>query len=145
MKVIISICFVLMALNVFAKRDTTFTKQEKKIVAKEVSCVPDTTIEKFETIFKSWKESWMTNPSTRRSSNIKDLCKLKEYKELLDMGQVIIPLVIKKMMINKDVDFIGLLLYDTLQNDKSLVVNELFISEQDKAIKTIKLWTKSKK
>lgn len=145
MKVIISLCFVLISLNVLAKRDTTFTKQEKEVVANEVSCIPDSTIQKFETIFKSWKESWRTNPLTRFSSNTKDLRKLKEYEELINMGQIIIPLTIKKMMNQVEGDFIGLLLYETLQSDKSLVVKESFMSEQDKAIKMVKLWTKSKK
>lgn len=144
MKIVVTIFFVMLGLNLFAEKDSTFTRQERKVIDREVACIQDSIVQKFEHTFAVWKRSLKMDERTKFSSNTRDFRMLKEYKELLDMGEGIIPLIVKKMMVADEGNFIGLLLYDALQTNQSLILKSEK-SEQDRAIETVKLWVKSKK
>lgn len=104
--------------------------------------IPDSVQLRFDQLFEAWKENWKTNPATMYSSNIGVVRNLEQYAELIQMGDVIIPLIMKKMADDVDRNFLGLQLYDKLQQDASKKVTSLE-SEQDKAVKSIKFWVDS--
>lgn len=97
--------------------------------------------DKFDTLFKKWEDEWI-NGSLKYSSNSRDAMKIKEYQELVGMGDKIIPLVIEKL-VDKG-NFIAVHLYNALQKEKSLI-SPFMLAMQDQAAKTVKLWVEAQK
>lgn len=121
----------------------SLTQQEIKTLEKQVKAVPDSVRSKFDATFDQWLNNWKNNPKTKISSSTYDARKLEEYPKLLSMGTQIIPLVIEKLSDPKN--FVGLVLYDSLQNDENYKTNDMGTGggEQKRALKTVKQWIKS--
>lgn len=142
MKRIRILIVVLLPLLAFGLKVEKVTSLEKKKIQRVVDQIPDSVQLRFDQLFEAWKENWKTNPATMYSSNIGVVRNLEQYAELIQMGDVIIPLIMKKMADDVDRNFLGLQLYDKLQQDASKKVTSLD-SEQDKAVKSIKFWVDS--
>ena len=97
--------------------------------------------DKFNSLFDKWMDEWV-NGSMKFSSNSMDATKLEEYKELVNMGDKVLPLVVEKLLDKKN--FIAVHLYNALQKDKLLIsLPELVM--QDRAASTVKLWVAAQK
>ncbi len=75
------------------------------------------------------------------SSSIYTRMELPQFKEMLDMGREIIPLILEKMMDRKY--FFSLTIYEALMEKQSLPVNikeTANDSEQDKAQNLVREW-----
>ena len=140
------VCFLGMGME---KEDSyMITQAEKEIIACEVEKVAGFQ-EKFDNLFNQWLENWKTNPETMFSSSTLDAKKLEEYPQLLAMGKEIIPLLMEKLLDEKN--FVGLVLYDDLQNNPDYKIvydyegTDWLEGEANRAKRTIKLWIKSLK
>lgn len=127
------------------KNKVTISNQERNSIitdAKKVS--QDSNTNNFESLFEAWKQEWKTNPITLFSNNTNDAKKLKQYPELLAMGNYIIPLLLEKLL--NEENFFALVLYDDLQQNSQLKItynnkdNNCLEGEQNRAKRTIKLW-----
>lgn len=124
------------------------TLEEKNIIAQKVQST-NVNKEKFNELFDQWIENWKTNPITKFSNFSSDAKKLEEYPKLLNMGKDIIPILIEKLLDKKN--FIGLSLYEDIQDDSSLKITysnndiKMFEGQYKKALRTIKLWIASNK
>lgn len=103
--------------------------------------------ENFNSLFEKWKKNWLTNPQTKFSSDTRDCKILPEFSEMIKMGPQIIPLLMEKLKDSEN-NFIGLVLYDELQTDKTLKItysvedSNIFEGEQQRAVRTCKKWIK---
>jgi hypothetical protein len=122
-----------------------FTDGDRDKMAQAAAGVFGETRQEFERLFAVWKANWFAG-ELMYSSDTRDLVKAEGYKELLAMGEDIIPLVIEKL--NEEENFPALILYDDLQKDENLVVKYakndpphiLMEGEQTRARRTVKLW-----
>ena len=81
------------------------------------------------------------------SSSTQDSKELEEYPQLLAMGKEILPLVVEKLLDEKN--FVGLVLYDELQDNPDYKIaydykdSTWLEGEANRAKRTVKLWVKS--
>lgn len=144
MRVILIISFLMMSLAISAN-DYRFSQADKKVVEKEVSLLPKKVCGKFNSLYEAWNTDWRNNDITKVSSNTNDARKLKDFQVLLNMGKPIIPLIISKMIGDVNDNLIGLILYDDLQDNPALKVDNAYQSEQERLVKTVQLWIDSVK
>ena len=112
------------------------------MIEKVVSEIPDSTRKTFDKRYKAWKDAYMNNHEIRLSSRTESSKEVPEYKELVKMGDRIIPLLIQKMSEDIDLNFFDLVPYHDLQTNEKLKVRGM-MSEQDRAYQTVLLWVKS--
>lgn len=139
MKTIITSILVLVSLVAFGKGEWTFTAKDKKVIAKAVSEIPDSTRQRFEKNYKAWKDACDKDLNVRLSSRTDASKKVKEYKTLINMGKKIIPLLIQKMSEDINRNFFDLVPYNDLEGNTKLKVT-IMTSEQERAYKTVLLW-----
>ncbi|MDR2039939.1 MAG: hypothetical protein LBQ60_18615 [Bacteroidales bacterium] len=112
------------------------TSREEKILCEAIGKIPDTTQLRFQVLFDQWSKHWK-NGILIFSSNTYDVMKMKEYPELVAMGDTIIPLVIEKLLYRSN--FWSVHLYNALQKDVRLKGhNDLDV--HGGVHKTIQLW-----
>lgn len=133
---------VLLSLCVMGENKWRFTAKEKKVIEKAVSEIPDSTRKTFDKRYKAWKDAYMNNHEIRLSSRTESSKEVPEYKELVKMGDRIIPLLIQKMSEDIDLNFFDLVPYHHLQTNEKLKVCGM-MSEQGRAYQTVLLWVKS--
>ena len=124
------------------KEDITLTDTEKKKVLMEAKKVDAVIVTKFNGLIASWDKEIYSNPKTLLSSSTLEYTKLPEFASLKSMGTVIIPLIMEKLLDEKN--YYLLSLYDTLQKDNSLKAT-CKDGEQNRARRTIRLWINSLK
>lgn len=103
-----------------------------------VKSIDKQTVEEFERRYSSWEKTCkdfrifiQSNPAARRHN--------KEFGELVEMGEQIIPLVVQKLMSTDN--FFALQIYEELQPDKALHVQDThFEGEQIRAKRTVERW-----
>jgi hypothetical protein len=119
---------------------TNFERQKIQMEAAKVSLKDR---EKFQTLFKEWKDLWLTDepaflsdPYTRAENN--------EFERLVEMGTESIPLVIEALA--EPDNFFAISLYERLQQDTRLCAKinpnspEVLQGEQSRAIQVIRKW-----
>lgn len=116
----------------------SLTSEEIKVLEGKVRQVPDSLRKQFDVLFEAWKDDWQNNPATRISSSTMDATKLKEYDRLMKLGDNILPLVVNKLRDKQN--FIGVVLYNSLQKDPSLRIEQG--TEQGKAESILRMWVK---
>ena len=97
MKTAITSILVLLSLLTFGENKWTFTAKDKKVIEKAVSEIPDSTRQRFEKRYKDWKHACDTNHRVKLSSRSDASKEVEEYKTLIKMGDIILPLLIQKM------------------------------------------------
>lgn len=123
------------------------TQQEKDFVTAKAKPINSATKEKYDALVAAWHKNIMTNSETMFSSDTKTYTILPEFKELKNMGQTIIPLVLESLLTQDN--FYLLTLYDALQENKDLVASNgenspyKLESEQNRAKRTIRMWVNS--
>lgn len=115
------------------------TAKEKKVIEKVVSEIPDSVRKAFAERYKAWKDAYTNDREIRRSSRTDASKEVPEYKELVKMGDKIIPLLIQKMSEDIDLNFFDLVPYHDLQTNEKLKVRAL-MGEQERAFQTVLLW-----
>ena len=118
----------------------TVHKQMTTVLDSAVSSIDRRTVEEFERRYASWEKSckgfrvWIqSNPAARKKN--------KEFGELVEMGEQVIPLVVQKLMSTDN--FFALQVYEELQPDKALHVKDQsaqFEGEQMRAKRTAERW-----
>lgn len=98
----------------------------------------------FENLYGKWKEDISTNMAFRLSSDSRIWMESEYFKQMEQMGSSIIPLVLEKMLDEKNFHIV--LLYNKIQKNKELVTDasnggmEILESQQQKAKRAIKLF-----
>lgn len=139
MKTAITSILVLLSLLTFGENKWTFTAKDKKVIEEAVSEIPDSTRQRFEKRYKDWKHACDTNHRIKLSSRSDASKEVEEYKTLIKMGDIILPLLIQKMSEDISRNFFDLVPYNELQKNTDLKINAL-MSEQDKAYQTVLFW-----
>lgn len=130
-----------------AKEDIVLSDLERNRVFEESRKVNSEIVDKFESLVAEWENEIQTNPQTKFSSSTLDYKKLPQFKSLQEMGRVIIPLIMEKLL-DED-NFFMLPLYDALQVDSTLKVTyskndpKCLEGEQNRARRTVRMWINS--
>ena len=115
------------------------TAKEKKVIEKVVSEIPDSVRKAFAERYKAWKDAYTNDREIRRSSRTDASKEVPGYKELVKMGDKIIPLLIQKMSEDIDLNFFDLVPYHDLQTNEKLKVRGM-MGEQERVYQTVLLW-----
>ncbi|WP_147573556.1 DUF7689 domain-containing protein [Candidatus Stoquefichus massiliensis] len=121
---------------------------ELNIIDKEIKKISLELVHEFEVRFIKWKNTWFQG-ETKYSSNTNDLKKVTEYQQLCELGEEVIPLLIRKLC--DEENFPALVLYDELQGDNHLKLNneEQFdiwiMGEQERTVQSVVQWINNKR
>ncbi len=130
-----------------SKEDIVLSDLEKNKVLERSKKVDSEIVSKFESLIAAWKNEINTNPKTMFSSSTLDYKQLPQFKSLQEMGSVIIPLIMEKLL--DEENFFMLPLYDTLQLDSNLKIvynkndRKCLEGEQNRARRTVRMWVNS--
>lgn len=130
-----------------SKEDIVLSDLEKNKVLERSKKVDSEIVSKFESLIAAWKNEINTNPKTMFSSSTLDYKQLPQFKSLQEMGSVIIPLIMEKLL--DEENFFMLPLYDTLQLDSNLKIvynkndRKCLEGEQNRARRTARMWVNS--
>ena len=118
--------FILLALTALLFSSFSGAKQEltdadKVKIQNLASKVNEETRTRFEQLHSQWYKTCDATPEIMLSSRSDARKKAPDFKALTDMGQIIIPLVVEKMI--TDDYFFTYLVYEAIQTDKSLLIN----------------------
>lgn len=119
----------------------TLTKAEQQIVTSCAQKVKSDVRDKFEKLHEEWYDASRKDMKILISSSIYTRMELPQFKEMLDMGGEIIPLVVEKMMDRKY--FFTQSLYEALMENAHLSVGEdgqVVRSSQDRAQFLARQW-----
>ncbi|ROT20951.1 hypothetical protein EEL51_05405 [Muribaculaceae bacterium Isolate-110 (HZI)] len=117
------------------------TSSEQEFITMNARKVQSDIRDKFERLHEEWYNASRNNPHILLSSSIYTRMELPQFKEILDMGREIIPLILEKMMDRKY--FFSLTIYEALMEKQSLPVNikeTANDSEQDRAQNLVREW-----
>lgn len=131
--------------------DTVYKKRQRKewscgelrVIQSETDRIPMKIGEAFEEKFSYWKKQWKTEPFMS-CSNTNDLKGAPGWRELYEMGEEILPLVVRKLC--DEENFPALVLYDDLQREENLVIGytkDWIEGEQARAARTVEKWVRS--
>ena len=130
-----------------SKEDIVLSDLEKNKVLERSKKVDSEIVSKFESLIAAWKNEINTNPKTMFSSSTLDYKQLPQFKSLQEMGSVIIPLIMEKLL--DEENFFMLPLYGTLQLDSNLKIvynkndRKCLEGEQNRARRTVRMWVNS--
>ena len=127
----------------YSRKLKEWTNKQLMTIDKQIHKLSLEIIYEFENRFLNWKNVWFTG-ETKYTSNTNDLKLLIEYESLYELGESIIPLLVKKLC-DED-NFPALVLYDDLQMNHQLKLNiedsfDIWVmGEQERAAQTILKW-----
>ena len=130
-----------------SKEDIVLSDLERNRVLEESRKVNSEIVDKFESLVSEWENEIQINPQTKFSASTLDYKKLPQFKSLQEMGRVIIPLIMEKLL--DENNFFMLSLYDALQVDSTLKVvyskndPKCLEGEQNRSRRTIRMWINS--
>lgn len=119
----------------------TLTKAEQQIVTSSAQKVKSDVRDKFEKLHEEWYDASREDAKIRLSSSIGARMELPQFKEMLNMGSEIIPLVVEKMMDKKY--FFTQSLYEALMENAHLSIGgdkQAAMSSQDRAQYLVRQW-----
>jgi hypothetical protein len=123
-----------------------FTKDEKEFLRELIKEIPDGVKKQFADKFAAWKRTWMKG-AMAFSSNPYSRTEVAEYRELIKMGDRILPLLAEKLMDEKN--FLALPAFEALQKTKKNIVRidpgdeKILEGEQGRAYATLKKYFKN--
>lgn len=130
--------------NVIDQDSIVLTESDCFRIRRIASKVDDNIRSQFENLYGKWKEDISTNMEFRLSSDSRTWTRSEHFKQMEQMGTAIIPLILEKMLNEKEFHIV--LLYNKIQDNKELVTDvsngemEILESQQQKAKRAIKLY-----
>jgi hypothetical protein len=134
-------------LKKYMKLKREFTRDETSKLKAMIKEIPAQTVADFEKKFSAWKKIWHTG-SNAFSSNPYTRTMTAEFRELVALGQSILPLLVNKLMDEKN--FLALPAFEKLANKRHIIrinpTDETVLEgEQGRAFRTVKKWMASGK
>lgn len=130
--------------------DTTTVKlssDEIKNVSLKAMEVGDNIKSKFENLHEEWYKAAQADVKIMLSNSMYARCELPQFKELIEMGDVIIPLVMEKLLDEKY--FFSQIILETIKSEDFIIPYEVYYdgtpvlqSAQDRAKRIVKSWNK---
>lgn len=130
--------------------DTTTVNLSSEVIktvsqkANEVDCQIR---EKFESLHEDWYKASEENVEIWINNSMYARCELPQFKALVEMGKVIIPLLMEKMLDEKY--FFSQIIYEAIQTESELLPHKTFSngtpilqSSQDRAKQMVEMWNK---
>ncbi|HEV7779633.1 MAG TPA: hypothetical protein VGO58_00125 [Chitinophagaceae bacterium] len=134
-------------LKLYMKRIRRFTPDDLKQIKELRAPIPRSVVTSFETKFKAWKKTWFS-PELAFNSNPYSRAGTREFRELVGMGNGIVPLLAEKLM--DESNFMALSAFEQLAGKKwTLRIDskdeKVLEGEQGRAFRTVKNYLESSK
>ena len=122
-----------------AAKSIELTDLERQVIIRSAQKVRTDVRDRFERLHDEWYDASKKDMRILVSSSIYSRMEAPQFKELLEMGDEIIPLVVEKMMDRKY--FFTQVLYEALMEGRRVLYDETVIrSAQDRAQLLVREW-----